>query len=153
MSVDQMVAVFSALTSFAGLVFVALQMRDATRQRRQGSLSEIYDINRQLLSLGFDHPQLFAILVDKGCAEPEWERRYLQMWLNQLSLIYSTIKQGGFDPEFEQSLEWDIRFFMTLENMRRHWKRYREFYPASFQALVNGIVDGLEGPPTPPANS
>jgi len=82
MTLDQKVAVFSALVSLAGLAFVALQIRQSTRQRAAEALVEIYDINRQLLTLGFSHPAIFEILEGKDDVNPVWERYYLQLWLN-----------------------------------------------------------------------
>jgi hypothetical protein len=144
MTIDQWVALFSASTSFAGLFLVVLQLRDTAKKGSLESLVQIYDVNRQLLSLGFSHPQLFNILVDATNVDPEWERRYLQLWLNQLSLIHSYLKHGEFDREFNDGLKREIADLMTLRNMQRHWKCHGEFYPPSFQALVNDILSNLE---------
>jgi hypothetical protein len=144
MSSDHWVEIFSALVAFVGLLLVMVQIRDSTRQRRLESLNQVYDINRQLLSLGFSHPQLFDILTDAKNADPTWERRYLQLWLNQFSMIHSYLKHGGFDAEFQDSLERDIADFMTMQNMQRHWSRYGGFYPPSFQKMVNDILGQLE---------
>lgn len=148
MTVDQGVAVFSALLSLIGLLAVAVQMRSATTQRRLETLHRMTDNNRELLSLAFAHPQLLEVLVDATIANPEWERRYLQMWLNQFSLIHSHLKHGGFDAEFLDSLERDIADFMGMKNMQRHWNAHGDFYPPSFQDLVNAILSRVEPPPT-----
>jgi hypothetical protein len=144
MMMDQWLGMFSALVSFTGLIAVAIQMRAATKQRRFEAMDQIYDINRQLLSLGFSHPQLFGVLADAKPADPVSEKHYLQMWLNQLALIHSHLKHGGFDAEFQDSLERDIGYFMELGNMQRHWKAFSEFYPKSFRTLVNGILEEME---------
>ena len=143
MDSNQLVAVFSASVSFIGLLLVLLQIRHGIRERSFESLYKVYDINRELLSLGFDHPELFRILADEKNVDPTLERRYLQMWLNQLSLIHSFLKKDEFDPDFQESLEREISDFMTLQNMRRHWNVRGPFYPASFQELVNGIIKKL----------
>ena len=70
MTLDHFVSLFSAAISFAGLLLVVLQLRDSNRQKEAESLVELYDINRQLLSLGFSHPQLFTILEDAKNADP-----------------------------------------------------------------------------------
>lgn len=140
MTMDQWVSVFSALVAFAGLLAVAVQMRENTRQSRLGNISRIYDINRELLSMGFDQPVLFQILNGASGVDPLWEKHYLQMWFNQLSLVHLCLKRGGFDAEFQESLERDIGYFMMLESMRRHWDRFSIFYPDSFKDLVNGII-------------
>jgi len=141
MTLDHAVALFSAFISFAGLMLVAVQLHQATRQRESESLVKLTDINRELLTLGFSHPELFAILEDAADADPVSERRYLQLWLNQLSLIHLYLKRSVVDTELRQSLERSLADFMTLKNMRRQWQRDRATYPDSFQRLVDGIIE------------
>ncbi len=64
------VSLFSAGISFVGLMLVLLQLRHNARQRSLDSLLKVYDINRQLLTLGFSHPKLFSILADAEDADP-----------------------------------------------------------------------------------
>ncbi len=146
-SADQWFTILSAFMSFVGLLFVAIQMRVATKQRKLEALHQASDVNRELLSLGFSHPPLFKILQDKKIADLEWERRYLQLWLNQLSVIHSHLRNGSFDTEFHDSLNRSISEFMELGNMQRHWKENGEFYPPSFQARVNEIIGKLAAVP------
>ena len=148
MPLEQSVAVISAAISFVGLLFVAVQIRNATRQREAESLVKLTDINRELLSLGFSHPQLFPILEDADDADPVWERRYLQLWLNQLYLVHLYLKRTVVDNELKQSLKRSLTDFMTLKNMRRHWQRDRAAYSESFQKLVDGIIEKGEPPLT-----
>lgn len=150
MSLDHWVSIISAAIAFAGLMLVTVQLRDGTKKRNLDSLYQVYDVNRQLLSLGFSHPQLFNILADAKNVDPEWERRYLQLWLNQLSLVHSHLKHGGFDAEFADGLEKAIAEFMTLNNMQRHWHENRAFYPASFQSLVDSIGNKGAAPQAAP---
>ena len=147
MTTDNFVALISTAISFAALLLVVLQLRQTTRQQELSSLVDIYDINRELISLGFSHPQHFAILQDSNVTDPVWERRYLQLWLNQLSLIHSFLKRSVVDEDLSQSLRHNLADFMTLENMRRHWEKNRSFYPVSFQTLVNDILKKGEPPP------
>ena len=53
MTLDHWVSLFSASISFIGLLFVAVQIRDSTRQRKSDSLVKILDTNRELIVLGF----------------------------------------------------------------------------------------------------
>jgi len=152
-SIDQIVSLSSAAISFIGLLLVVLQLRDGNKQQELTSLVEIYDINRELISLGFAHPQLFAILSDTKGNDPTWQRRYLQLWLNQLSLIHSYLKRSVFDAELKASLEREVADFMSMENMRSHWQRYGSMYPDSFQKLVNNQVQRGEPPPAAPVAS
>lgn len=140
MSFDQAVSLSSALIALVGLVLVAWQLRDGNKQQELASLVEIYDINRELISLGFSHPQLFAILRDTKDADLIWERRYLQLWLNQLSLIHSYLKRSVYDAELKECLERSVADFMSMENMRNHWEKFRQFYPVSFQRMVDNCI-------------
>lgn len=153
MSFDQIVSLSSALISFVGLLLVAWQLRDGNKQQELASLVEIYDINRELISLGFSHPQLFAILRDTKDADLVWERRYLQMWLNQLSLIHSYLKRSVCDAELKESLERSLADFMMMENMQSHWQKYAQFYPASFQQMVNDCIKKGKPPEAAPMTS
>jgi hypothetical protein len=146
MSLDNYIALLSTAISFLGLLLVVLQLREGVRERRSESLVEIYDINRELLSLGFEHPALFAIFEDAKDVNPVLERRYLQLWLNQFSLIHSYLNDSVFRGELKESLIRDLSDFLAQENMQRHWKRYGAFYPVSFQTLVNGIIQKNEPP-------
>ena len=145
MSLEQWVAILSATMSFIGLMFVALQIRDSTRQRRVESVQRLIDVNRELLSLGFSHPKLFDILNDTTTADPQWEQRYLQLWLNHLSMVHTMLKHRGFDADFREGLERDMAYTFALGNMQRHWMKAGQFYSTSFQKKVNGIIAKLDG--------
>jgi hypothetical protein len=144
---DQYLPLFTAGMTFVGLLFVAMQIRDATKQREMDSLVKVYDINRELLSLGFSHPQLFAIMENTGKTDPMWENRYLQLWFNQFSLVHSYLRHSLFRREFKESLDRDITDFMRLENVRRHWERNSQYYPSAFQNYANALIKKIE-PPT-----
>ena len=128
-----------------GLLAVAWQIREARLQRQAASLVEIYDINRELLILGFSNAELFAILNGKS-ADPETERRYLQLWLNQLSLIHVYLRRSAVDADLADSLKREVTDFMEQPNMQKHWKLYGALYPDSFQRMVETIVNPAASP-------
>jgi len=70
MTTDQYVAVFSAAISFFGLLLVVIQLRDSNEQRKLESQIRLYDITRELISLGFSNPQLFEVLKDSENVDP-----------------------------------------------------------------------------------
>jgi hypothetical protein len=142
MSWDHWVSLFSSAISFFGLLLVARQMRGSTKQRESESLVKLYDINRDLISLGFSHHSLFQVLEDKKAADPLSQKRYLQLWFNQLSLTHVYLQHSVVQPELRESLERNLADFMLMENARQHWRQYGMFYPASFQSYVNGIEKG-----------
>jgi hypothetical protein len=127
------------LLTFVGLLFVAWQMRDGNNQRKIESQIRLQDINRELISLGFDHPELFEVLKDGGKADATLTRRYLQLWLNQLSLYFALKSAGTLQRDFEESCEQDFRDMFELPNMLDHWNRYGKYYTASFRKAVEAI--------------
>ena len=129
------------LLTFVGLLFVAWQMRDGNRQRKLESQIRLQDVNRELVSLGFSKPELFEVLKDGKNVDPNAELYYLQLWLNQFCLFDALSRNGGFKRDVRESLDVDFRDMMGMENMRRHWKKFGKFYPASFQRSVNDILD------------
>ena len=145
MTTDQCVAMFSAAISFLGLLLVAIQLRGSNRQSKLDSQIRLYDINRKLISLGFSHPQLFEILTDAQGIDPTLERRYLQLWLNQLSLVHSFEGSGVLQEEYQKSLYAELREMLAMCNVRRQWQKFGKSYPASFQKSVNDIL-GEAGP-------
>jgi hypothetical protein len=152
----EFISVVSPTISFIGLLLVVWQLHSNTKQRESESLVKIYDINRQLLSLGFSHPQLFAVLNDAKSADATEERYYLHLWLNQYSQVYTYLKRSIFRGELKESLERDLADFMSMANTQSYWQRYATFYPVSFQTYVNEIMKKAEPPaaaqPTPETN-
>jgi hypothetical protein len=146
MSLDHYVPLFSSAISFSGLMLVLWQLRINNRQRESESLARIIDVNRQLITLGFSHPELFAILEDKKVTNPVWERQYLTLWLNQLSLVHSFLKNSALSAERQINLERDMFDFMAMSSVQNHWQTHGKFYPASFQTYVNNILKKI-GPP------
>lgn len=140
MSVDQFVTIFSVTISFVGLLLVVIQLRDGTRQRKLESQIHLYDLNRELISLGFANPRLFDILKDAADVEPTLEQRYLQLWLNLYSLVHAFGQSGAIQKGVEESFVTDFRDVLRMKNMRRHWQRFGQYYPASFQQAVNAAL-------------
>lgn len=152
MSLDQAIAIFSvivafisAIISFAGVRLLVRQLRDTTSKREMESQFAVYDINRQLLSLGFSHPQLFDVLDNKA-VNPHSERYYLQLWLNQFAQIHAYHQRAVIRGELKDSFDRDLADFISMENARRHWQKYGQFYPTSFQNYVNDILKKVEPP-------
>jgi hypothetical protein len=139
-TLDNLLTFAGLILTFAGLIFVALQMREENRQRKIESQIRMHDINRELISMGFDKPELFEILKGTNQTTSEFERRFLQLWLNQLSMFHSLKEAGDMQKEFEESCDRDLRNMFEKANMRRHWEGVGKFYPASFQKAVNAII-------------
>jgi hypothetical protein len=138
---DHWISLFSVAISFAGLMLVVRQLRDNTKQQESASLVEINDLNQRLISLGFSHPQLFAILHDAKDADPLWEQHYLQLWLNQMLLIHTYLRRSALEAELKEGLLGDFAHLAGHENFQRHWRKCASVYPKSFQTLIDSLID------------
>jgi len=125
--------------SFISISLVLVQLNDQMKQRKIDADIRISDINRQLITLGFAYPALFGVLQGET-SDPVAERRYLQLWFNQFDLIYTYKVRGLFSNEVRESLEHDIRDFLKPQNVQRHWREFRQYYPVSFQHFVNSLL-------------
>jgi hypothetical protein len=135
----QYIAAVSLMLSFVSISLVLVQLYDNITQRRIDANIRISDINRDLVSLGFAHPTLFAVLHGEA-SDPIVERRYLQLWFNQFLLIYTYQARGLFRSEHRESLGRDIGDFLKLQNVQSHWREFRQYYPSSFQGFVNSLL-------------
>jgi hypothetical protein len=141
MSIDQCLSATLDLISLWGFLVVIIQLRDSNRQTKLNSQIRLLDVNRELISLGFSKPELFKVLNDGKNVDPDIETFYLQLWLNQFCIFEALSKSAGFERDVRDSLEVDFRDMMGMENMRRHWRKFGKFYPASFQEVVNQILN------------
>jgi hypothetical protein len=140
MTIDQWLSASLDVISFLGFVVVIFQLRDSNRQTKLESQIRVHDITRELISLGFSNPQLFQVLKNAKEVDRTVEERYLQLWLNQLSLIHSFRESGAFEKDVQESFEIDLRDIVKMPNMRRHWRAVQKYYPASFRKSVNDIL-------------
>jgi hypothetical protein len=138
------VAILSAFMSFASVLLVVLELRHNRQQRRLDSILCVYEINRELISLGFDHPELFKVLQDAPDVEPSVERRYLQLWLNQIAAIHFLMSHGLLPKVVSVNLWADVAGFFKMDNMRRHWASVRGVYPTSLQVVLDDAVRAAE---------
>lgn len=147
MPTELYVSLFSTLISFAGWLLVVAQLRQGNDQRRLESLLHIKEINRAILTLGFDKPELFQVLHGKKTDSIQ-AVHYLQLWFNQFEMIHSFHEQGMFSHDLMESLKRDIRDFLSQGNVEAHWQKKREFYSTSFQAFIDSLASEYVGAPS-----
>lgn len=130
----------------SSLCVVAKQQHDANRQRESEAMLKLYDINRQLITLGFSHPELFDVMEDEHIQNSLFEKRYLQLWLNQLAVSHAFLKRAVSQREFKEELRRNLEDFISMKLMQNHWQHHFMFYTDSFQRRVNGILSKDEPP-------
>lgn len=143
MGISEIIALTSTAVSLVSLFIVFWELRAGRQQKRATALIQVYDINRQLMSLGFDKPSLFKA-IGSSSGEDEIHRRYLQLWLNQIALIIELKEQNLFSPAQWKSLETDIGYFVEKPKFRKSWPEFRRFYPDHFQSLIDTKIAAVE---------
>src|SRR5437016_6124612 len=87
-------ALFVSLATF---LFVVVQVRAYLRQLRFDSLSRILETNRELLVIGFEHPDLLSVLEGEPLQDSRRQKRYLQLWINQMNMMWIAQQNGMID--------------------------------------------------------
>lgn len=136
MEILEWIAVVSAAVSLVSLAIVIIELRLGRKQSKTAALIRIYDINRELLAMGLEKPELLQAIGDESSGEEALERRYLQLWINQIALIHSMKERGLFDADQWDSLSRDISYFTENPKVRLMWPNIRRFYTSSFQRFM-----------------
>lgn len=133
MSIAEWIAVISVVVAFASF---AVQLSLSRHQARAEALIRISESNRDLIAFGLNQPKLLTIIGSED-EEAEVRRRYCQLWLNQVELMYRLRKPFSFVPEYWHGSKRDMRGFMSMEVMRQHWLTSRQHYGTDFQRFVD----------------
>ena len=132
---------YSALAvSFISVLLVSIQVKYLRRQLEFDSRLKLTEINRQILTLGFSDPDLFKILNGVP-VDQEKEKRYCQLWVNQMDISWHAQKVGMYDKDFFSGLERDIADTFQLDTMLRHWKIARMYYSEGFRQYIDRIIE------------
>ncbi len=129
--------------SLVSLAVVFWELRQGRKQSRTSALIQIYDINRQLLGMGFDRPEFFCVIGGTS-GEEETVRRYLQLWLNQIALIVHLNEQGLLTRSQWHSLEVDIECLFETSELKNLWSELRPFYPEPLSSFLDDKVAAIE---------
>ena len=128
---------FAAL---AGICFTLLQLLMLRRQLKLDALIRIMDSNRAIVTLGFEHPAVWAAMGEETPTvfgdEAVLHRRYRQLWMNHMQIMWSAWRLGlvsGFEWE---AYRQDMADFLRSRSLREHWQAVSRFYPRGFRRLV-----------------
>lgn len=126
------------LVALAGLVITLIQLSWLRRQLQLDALLRIMDSNRALVALGFDHPQLWTLLEDAPAvgSEVQVRRRYLQLWLNHMQILWTAWRLGVVSGLEWQAFERDMRDSLKTRCLQEHWKQVAGYYPKGFGRLI-----------------
>ncbi len=135
--------------ALVGIGLTFLQVFLMRRQLKLDALIRIMDSNRQLVALGFEHPAVWLALEEKGDAllaeEVLAHRRYLQLWMNHMQIMWSAWRLGLVAGREWQAYRQDMTEFLRVKALQEHWDRVSRFYPEGFQRLVGELTLTEEG--------
>ncbi|HWL52421.1 MAG TPA: hypothetical protein VNQ90_08295 [Chthoniobacteraceae bacterium] len=138
MGIPEWIAVISILVA---LISIAIQQHLSRQQSKAEALIKICESNRDLIAFGLRQPKLLTII---GGEDEAWEvhRRYCQLWLNQVELMFRLSRPLSLMPEHWEGTKRDLRGFMQIEAMHQHWLENRKHYGDDFQRFVNQELYG-----------
>lgn len=145
---ELVVAYTGQIITFCTVLFLYVQVRLFSRQLKLESLIRLKENNREILALGFDHPELFNVLNGNE-VDPEFEKRYLQLWLNQMDIVWHAQHTGLLFKQDAQALRKDTVDFFMLPSMQKHWILVRGYYPKGFQVYIDDIIRNIVSSTSP----
>ena len=142
--IPTIIAALALAVSLIVMFFNARQLSLLMRQLRLDSLIKISDGNREIISLGFEKPELWKILYDSteipDAKNAEERKRYLQLWFNHMHVIWKAHELGLLDRHEWTACSIDIEDFLSIRSLRVHWQEVRSFYPEPFQKFMDNTI-------------
>jgi hypothetical protein len=135
------------LVAAVGISLTLLQLRLLRRQLKLDALIRIMDSNRAIVTLGFEHPAVWAALQSNAALlaeEVQVRRRYLQLWTNHMQIIWGAWSLGLISGREWEAYRRDMADFLRVPAWQEHWAAVVEFYPKGFRRL------GAQLTPRPP---
>jgi hypothetical protein len=127
------------LVASVGIVITITQLVLLRRQLKLDTLIKITDSNREIVAIGMSHPQLWPGIEgeDESCSgEFEAQRRYLQLWINHMQLMWGAWRLGVISREEWNAYRLDMADLLHLPSSRDHWERVARFYPKRFRRFI-----------------
>ena len=132
----------------AGIALTLAQLRLFRRQLKLDALIRIVDSNREVVSLGFEHPRVWTAMERSGetvsSSEALVRRRYLQLWTNHMQIMWAAWRLGLVPEREWAAYRQDLGEFFRTPALREHWTSVARFYPKGFRRLVTQLLEGGE---------
>lgn len=144
MGASELASLGGLVVALGSILLTLLQVRLLRRQLKLDALIKIMDSNREIVSLGFEHPVLWSA-VDENSAtvlagEAQIHRRYLQLWINHVQVVWEARRLGLVSRREWEAYRLDILELLRVQALREHWDKVAQFYPAGFQRLVAKLI-------------
>lgn len=149
LEVADVVGLAGFVLALAGIALTFGQLILLRRQLRLDALIRIIDSNRELVCLGIQHPAVLSALDEAPSSDTgelsAAQRRYLQLWINHLQLVW-TLRTAGLVNRYEwEAYRLDMAACLRIGRFREHWRRVVCFYPKGFRGLVAELQASAEG--------
>jgi len=147
----QTVSILANIGVIAGIIFLAVEIRQNTSAVRSQASQGIQDQLAQLYSIITTTPAMAEVYID-GMADPEQLDRVEQAQLNAfLSLVlggfenmFAQMREGSYDEARAQGYWQLLRNLLQYPGMRQHWDERGYVHSEDFRAYVEGEVMALE---------
>ncbi|HOW64847.1 MAG TPA: hypothetical protein P5186_18265 [Candidatus Paceibacterota bacterium] len=140
MGATELASLGGLAAAVGGILLALLQVRLLRRQLKLDALIKIMDSNREIVAMGFEYPVLWSALDDETATvfaeEARARRRYLQLWINHVQVIWEAWRLGLVAGAEWEAYRSDITELLRVPALREHWEKAARFYPRGFQRLV-----------------
>ena len=144
----QLATLGGLFAALAGITLTFVQLHLFRRQLKLEALIQIMDSNRAIVSLGFEHPELWRALdLQEGAilaGEAMAQRRYLQLWTNHMQVMWAAWRLGLVSGSEWQAYRLDMAEGLKSPALRAHWASVARYYPGEFQKLVTRLSVSVE---------
>lgn len=148
MDTATIIAILALLISVVVTLFTERQVSLLNRQLRLDSLIKISDSNREIISIGFERPELWKVFYDSSKNDnghqTEEIKRYLQLWFNHMHIIWKAWSLGLLDKHEWAACRTDMLEFLAVDSLRQHWTDSSRFYPQPFQSFIDSLIASNE---------
>lgn len=134
------IGIMALLISLGSLCYVKIQVDAFIRQQKIDVHSRIIEINRNLMGMGFEHPDLLKVVDGQRIENPLRQKKFIQLWINQFELMWRARKARMIDDAYWDALQQDIMFFYKLDFVAEHWKTAKHYYAIDYAGFIDQII-------------
>ena len=134
MEITELIAVVSVTLAF---VSFATQLFLSRQQTRGEAIASQYDRTQALILRTIDDPEFIKALKSTSMKNEKY-RRIRQLWLNHVEVFFR--QRHLFKKGHWKSTLIDMRDFMSMPAMEKHWGEYRRYYAKDFQKFLDREV-------------
>jgi len=139
--------IIGGIAVIGSLIFVARQMRESNLNTREANYRQVMQHNIQMGRLVGSDPTV-ANLYRRGCedmeqlnADERWQFGSLMMAMFcDFNQHYTMHKQKRLDPEFWNSIEQNMKFYINRPGVLMWWQTQPFSLDASFTNYIDNLI-------------